>query len=230
MRVLVTQIIIISSINKIPVDNTGTHSMARNINRNYKYKDVMKNDTFSYSILPKHSQFKGNMSELGHRKDEKGNESIYLFNSYYTGFSRQEYSISTNTTETNLYYGIMLPKYLQLKMLEMEKYMLERTRQRLNRIDQFYIKWKDLMITMNAHAFNIESSSKRYGFRWMNNQHNIQEIKGLQELMKQVKKVFKYNSCKDIFKAYDKSEYIHEHNENKVYLDFKKFIKLKQEK
>ena len=212
------------------MDNTGTHSMARNINRNYKYKDVMKNDTFSYSILPKHSQFKGNMSELGHRKDEKGNESIYLFNSYYTGFSRQEYSISTNTTETNLYYGIMLPKYLQLKMLEMEKYMLERTRQRLNRIDQFYIKWKDLMITMNAHAFNIESSSKRYGFRWMNNQHNIQEIKGLQELMKQVKKVFKYNSCKDIFKAYDKSEYIHEHNENKVYLDFKKFIKLKQEK
>ena len=212
------------------MDNTGTHSMARNINRNYKYKDVMKNDTFSYSILPKHSQFKGNMSELGHRKDEKGNESIYLFNSYYTGFSRQEYSISTNTTETNLYYGIMLPKYLQLKMLEMEKYMLERTRQRLNRIDQFYIKWKDLMITMNAHAFNIESSSKRDGFRWMNNQNNIQEIKGLQELMKQVKKVFKYNSCKDIFKAYDKSEYIHEHNENKVYLDFKKFIKLKQEK
>ena len=212
------------------MDNTGTHSMARNINRNYKYKDVMKNDTFSYSILPKHSQFKGNMSELGHRKDEKGNESIYLFNSYYTGFSRQEYSIRTNTTETTLYYGILLPKYLQLKMLEMEKYMLERTRQRLNRIDQFYIKWKDLMITMNAHAFNIESSSKRYGFRWMNNQHSIQEIKELQEVMKKVKKVFKYNSCKDIFKAYDKSEYIHEHNENKVYLDFKKFIKLKQEK
>ena len=204
--------------------------MARNINQNYKYKDVMKQDTFSYSIQPKHSQFRGNMSELGHRRDEKGNESIYLFNSYYTGFSRQEYNIPNHTTESTLYYGTMLPKYLQLKMEEMEKYMLERTRQRKNRIDQFYIKYNDLMITMNGHAFNIESSSKRYGFRWMNNQHSIQEIKGLQELMKQVKKVFKYNSCKDIFRAYDKSEYMHEHNENKVYLDFKQFFKLKQEK
>ena len=204
--------------------------MARNVNQNYKYKDVMEGDTFSYSILPKHSQFRGNMSELGHKKDEKGNESIYLFNSYYMGFSRQEYNIPTHTTETTLYYGTLLPKYLQLKMEEMEKYMLERTRQRKNRIDQFYIKYNDLLITMNGHAFNIESSSKRYGFRWMNNQHNIQEIKGLQETMKQIKKVFKYNSCKDIFRAYDRTEHVHEYNETKVYLDFKQFFKLKQEK
>jgi hypothetical protein len=205
--------------------------MARNINENYKYKDVMEEKVFSYSILPKHSQFRGNMSELGHNKDEKGNESIYLFNSYYTGFSRQRYDISSKTTETTLYYGTLLPKYLQLKMIEMDKWILERTKQKYNSVDQYYIKYNDLTITMNNHAFNIESSSKRDGFKFMNNQHTIEELKGLQELMKKIKKVFKYNSCKDIYRfAYDKSEYIHEHNGNGIYLDFNRFFKLKQVK
>ena len=204
--------------------------MAKVINQQYKYKDVVAQDTFSYSILPKHSQFRGNMSELGHKKDEKGNESIYLFNSYYTGFSRQEYNISNNNTQTTIYYGILLPKYLQLKMAEMDKYMLENTRQQKNRIDQYYIKHNDLAITMNGHAFNVESLSKRDGFRFMNNQHNIGEIKHLQELMKKIKKVFKHNSCKDIFKAYDKSEYKHEWHANNIHLDFKQFFKLKQVK
>ena len=205
--------------------------MARNINQNYKYKDVVAQDTFSYSILPKHSQFRGNTSELGHKKDEKGNESIYLFNSYYTGFSRQEYNISNNTTQTTLYFGALLPKYLQLKMEEMSKFMLERTRQRTNRIDQYYIKYKDLTIAMNGHAFNIESSSKHDGFVFKNNQHSIGEIKHLQELMKKIKKVFKYNTCQAIYKvAYHKSEYNREYNSNDIHFDFKQFFKLKQDK
>jgi hypothetical protein len=205
--------------------------MARNVNHNYKYKDVMEGDTFSYSILPKHSQFRGNMSELGHKKDEKGNESIYLFNSYYAGFSSQRYDISSKTTETTLYYGVLLPKYLQLKMLEMDDYILERTNKGRGRVDQYYIKFNDLTITMNGHAFNIELRSKRYGFKFMNNQHSIEELKGLQELMKKIKKVFKYNTCQAIYKrAYHKSEYVHEHNGNGIYLDFKQFFKLKQVK
>ena len=65
----------------------------------------------------------------------------------------------------------------------------------------------------------------------MNNQHSIEELKGLQELMKKIKKVFKYNTCQAIYKrAYHKSEYVHEHNGNGIYLDFKQFFKLKQVK
>jgi hypothetical protein len=208
--------------------------MAREINHNYKYKDVVAKDEFTYSILPKHGQFKGNQCELGHTKMQGGNQQIHLFNSYYNGFARQTYSITNSLTTSIFSFNIMLPKYLRNKIAEMSKYMLENTRQRVPRIDQFVMNIPNLSITMNEYVFNIESSYTTSGFAFKNNQHSIQEIKKLQELMKKVKRVFKYNTCKEIYQAYTKSsleerKYDPDHSSNNIYLDFNKFIKLKQE-
>jgi len=149
------------------------------------------------------------------------------------GFARQTYSITNSLTTSTFSFNIMLPKYLRNKIDEMSKYMLENTRQRVPRIDQFVISIPNLSITMNGYVFNIESSHTTDGFAFKNNQHSIQEIKELQEIMKKVKKVFKYNTCKEVYQAYVKSAteqraYDPDHSSNNIYLDFTKFFKLKQ--
>ena len=207
--------------------------MAKEINSNYKYSNVVEQDEFTYSILPRHGQFKGNLCELGHVKMQGGNQQIYLSNSYYNGFARQIYSITNSLTTSIFSFDIMLPKYLKNKIAEMNTFMLEDTKQRLSRIDQFIIKIPNLRITMNEYVFNIESSHTTDGFAFKNNQHSIQEIKELQEIMKKVKKVFKYNTCKEVYQAYIKTAteqraYDPDHSSNNIYLDYNKFFKLKQ--
>ena len=200
--------------------------MARRYNtlNDYRYEDVMKRDRFSYSIIPKNSQFKGNMNELAHHKDED-DEVIVLCNSYYSGFSRQEYSIKNNTSELTYHYNILLPKYLRAKMNEFEKHILSNIRLPKNHIDGIVSNNHKLELMLNSWAFDIKVTEHHKGFVFKNNLHNIEFLKHMQQLMKRIKKIIKYNSCDELMSTYLKTKL----DENVVYLSQNKFLKLKQD-
>jgi len=179
--------------------------------QNYNYEDVIKCDNFTYSIIPKNSQFKGNMNELAHNKNEDG-EVIVLCNSYYTGFSRQEYSIDNGITTHDLYNSKMSPKYLRNLYDECIKMFMTYTRQP-GIINNIEVKIDDtITFVWTGFAVNLTQKIVEPGFKFRNNLHNIKRLKELNELYKSIRNILKNCSAKDIFEMYQNTVYDLEHD------------------
>tara|TARA_Y100000385_G_C13062662_1_gene625157 strand:- start:1284 stop:1874 length:591 start_codon:yes stop_codon:yes gene_type:complete len=157
---------------------------------------------YLYSILPKHSQFRGNTSELTHHCDD-GHSTIILLNTYYGGYARQEYDIVTGVTSINYIYNVITPKYIQKKMEALVAYLhhcgVDRTN---NVLDCLVIKCKDYEIGLMDFCIDIKQTKEYEGFAFKNNLHNIDALRELREVMKAVKKVFRYNAVEDIANTY----------------------------
>lgn len=158
---------------------------------------------YLYSILPKHSQFRGNTSELTHHCDD-GHSTIILLNTYYGGYARQEYDIVTGVTSINYIYNVITPKYIQKKMEALVAYLHHCGVDRANNdlLDCLVIKCKDYEVSLMNFCFDIKQTKESEGFAFKNNLHNIDALKELREIMKAVKKVFRYNTVEDIADTY----------------------------
>jgi hypothetical protein len=158
---------------------------------------------YLYSILPKHSQFKGNMSELTHRCDE-GHSTIILLNTYYGGYARQEYYVSTNLTDINYIYNVITPKYIQKKMEALVAYLHHCGVDRSNNglLDCLVMKTNDYEVSLMNFCIDIKQTKEYEGFAFKNNLHNIDALRELREVMKAIKKVFRYNAVEDIADTY----------------------------
>ena len=174
---------------------------------NYNYEDVIKNDNFTYSIIPKNSQFKGNMNELAHNKNKDGEE-IVLCNSYYSGFSRQEYNIDNGCIKMFMTY----------------------TRQP-GTISNIEVKIDDtITLEWNSFAINLTQKIIEPGFKFRNNLHNIKRLKELNELYKSIRNILKNSSAKDIFEMYESTKYDLENKEDDYWINEHPVIRLSPNK
>lgn len=160
-------------------------------------------ENYLYSILPKHSQFKGNTTELTHRCDE-GQSTIILINTYYGGYARQEYDTHKGITSINYIYNLMTPKYIRKKIESLTAYLLHLGIDRSNKglVDFIGIECNDYEISLMNFCIDIKQTKKYDGFAFRNNLHNIDALKELAEVMKAVKKVFRYNTIEEIADTY----------------------------
>lgn len=174
--------------------------------------DYMTRQDKSYSIVPKHMQFKGNQMQLIH--DTNSNE-LYLHNTYYNGCSSQRYNFKDHTTTREFSYNVMLPNYARKKMETISNLLLQSSD--YSQLDMHIASYVN--VTLNEYVFNINHRHTVNGFAFLNNMHSLEALGKIKETMKIIKRIFRYNDLKDIINCCDGNHII-----------TNKFFKLKQVK
>lgn len=192
--------------------------MKRN-KRSFDYKESGSDGI--YTILPQHSQFKGNSCAMYHEVEDIG-QKLVLVNSYYGASVRQIYNFTSNSTKHIFNYNVLLPQYAKDRMTEIRNALGTHADLQLYLGD-------DITITMSDWSFNITKDYNTESFGFLNNLHCIKGIKEITEIMKVVKKIVRYNTAKDIIPlAYSSGRNTKMGDTMKI--DITKFFNLKQVK
>ena len=182
--------------------------------RNESYIDTLT----PYSIIPRTSQFKGNTMSMLHIGKDTPTQKLVLSNSYYMGSVIQTYNFVSNATSYDVYLDVILPNYARVKMIDMCK-------QLQCDVLTMYLDG-GISVQLTEFNFNICSTKHVDGFKFSNNRDNINNLKDIQEYMKAIKRIVRYNDIADIMKH----TYHSGKNDRGMKLDANRFFKLKQVK
>lgn len=165
--------------------------------------------------------FKGNTIQITQKNDltskDNGTTELHIVNSYYSGCVRQAYISEMNITRLVYHNFPYTSKWYNNKM-----------RNDFNNVTLlFKLPNSNLEIECNEYQAVVRNNSQHKGMFFKGNIDNITQLKRLNELFKDFRKTFKYNTAEDILSLID----LKEDNTSKLkYIDFRKYFSLPMNK